>query len=436
MKILKSLKKNNRADVSSPEVGAPDKAPLLYGMCSDLGAVLDSGRVVSLALGYLPQLLDCQAGGILLRDCDEGDQWRFTVRVYSQGGEAMVEGLTRKGLDSLQALSGEFVNRDDLIIDIHGEWASTSPGDRAAFADEGAQTAPFVALPLVVEGKIIGMIAAGSARGETFDADAMKVFSAVAGHVAAAIGNSRLYEQTRQEKQRLEAALTQERERDRLKSEFVSHISHELRTPLHSIKGFSKLLMEGKVTDAQTQSEFLNRIYEQSEYLSRMVEELLDVSRLEARGFRVEKERLSVGNLIRDSVRNLHGLAGEKGVELSESLPEDLPEVEADGERLRQVMTNLVSNAIKFSPEGGSVVVEGQARDNELTVQVSDNGCGISEESKPHLFDHFYQAEGSENGAGLGLHIAKQIVEAHGGRIWAESQDGEGSTLSFTLPLV
>jgi len=225
---------------------------------------------------------------------------------------------------------------------------------------------------------------------------------------------------------------------ERMKTEFISNISHELRTPLQSIKGFAKLMLQGKVPDPETQKEFLTIIDSQSENLTRLIESLLDMSRIESCRFEIQKARLSVKDLIENAVGELYSLTNQRGIRIHENIPATLPEIKADGERLRQVMVNLFSNAIKFSHDGGSITVSADAKDNELLVQVTDYGIGISEDVMEHLFERFYQGNGSmtrsAGGSGLGLYISKQIIEAHGGDIWVESKVGGGSTFSFTLP--
>jgi len=227
------------------------------------------------------------------------------------------------------------------------------------------------------------------------------------------------------------------RELDRMKSEFLSNVSHELRTPLHSIQGFTKLMLRGKVPDAETQKEFLGIVDEQSQHLGTLINSLLDMSRLESGRFAVQKQLLPLKDIIHKAVESFYSLASDKGMVISEDIPVTLPEIEADGERLGQVMVNLLSNAVKFSNGGGSVIVKGETKDGELLVQVTDHGIGIPKEAIPHLFERFYRAEDSmaRGGAGLGLYISKQIIEAHGGHIWAESKVGKGTTVSFTLPL-
>ena len=237
-----------------------------------------------------------------------------------------------------------------------------------------------------------------------------------------------------EEKRRAEEAL---RELDRMKSEFISNVSHELRNPLHSIQGFTKLLLEGKVPYPEIQKEFLSIIDKQSERLGALIDGLLDMSRLESGRFQIQKQCLTIRDIIYQSVKSFYSLASDKGIVISEDISATLPEIEADGERVSQVMVNLLSNAIKFSNGGRSVMVRGEVKDGELVVQVTDHGIGISKEAMPHLFERFYRAEDSRarGGAGLGLYISKQIIEAHGGRIWVESKVGEGTTVSFALSL-
>jgi PAS domain S-box-containing protein len=227
------------------------------------------------------------------------------------------------------------------------------------------------------------------------------------------------------------------RQIDKMKSEFLSNVSHELRTPLQSIGGFTKLILEGKVPDTEIQQEFLQIIDRESQQLGALINSLLDMSRLESGHFKINKRLMPIRDTIIDSIQIFHSLARDKNVELSEEIPPILPEIEIDAERLRQVVINLLSNAIKFSDPGGSVKARVENRNAELLFQVSDKGIGMNKEAMSHLFERFYRAEDklARGGTGLGLYICRQIIEAHGGHIWAESEIGKGSTFSFTLPL-
>jgi len=163
------------------------------------------------------------------------------------------------------------------------------------------------------------------------------------------------------ERKRAEEALRQ-LDRDRMKSEFISNISHELRSPLHAIRGFTKLMLEGKVPQPETQKEFLSIIDGQSQRLGTLIDSLLDVSRLESGRFSIQKQPLSIGDIIHKAVESFCRLASDKGIVISEDIPATLPEIEADGERVSQVMVNLLSNAIKFSNGGRSLIVKGEGQ--------------------------------------------------------------------------
>jgi len=226
---------------------------------------------------------------------------------------------------------------------------------------------------------------------------------------------------------------------DRMKSEFIAAASHELRTPLQSIMGFTKLMLQDKVLDPITQTRFLTTIDKQSERLAGLIGDLLDISLFESGKFVLQRQRLSLRDTIRSAIYELSSLIKEKAILIVDNIPEGLPELEADESQIKEVMLNLVGNAIKFSNEGGKITVNAQATHNKILVQIIDQGIGIPAEALPHLFQKFYQINGSNTrtrgGLGIGLYITKQIVEAHGGQIRVESKLDEGSTFSFTLPL-
>ncbi|MEO0250197.1 MAG: ATP-binding protein, partial [candidate division WOR-3 bacterium] len=223
---------------------------------------------------------------------------------------------------------------------------------------------------------------------------------------------------------------------DRMKTEFLSNVSHELRTPLQSISGFIKLILEGKVPDAATQHEFLQIVDREAWHLGNLINSLLDMSRLESGRFKINRKPTPVKDTIIDTLKIFKTLAREKNIEFKEDIDSDLPIMEVDGERLRQVVINLLSNAIKFSDPGSAITVRVKKMEKEILLQVADQGIGMSPADMEHLFERFYRAEDrlSRGGTGLGLYITKQIVEAHGGRIWVESKLHEGSTFSVTLP--
>jgi len=246
------------------------------------------------------------------------------------------------------------------------------------------------------------------------------------------------------ERKRAEEALAQgAKDQIRFKDEFLSHVSHELRSPLTAIKQFTTILLGGLAGELSAeQREYQQIVLKNVRQLQSMIDDLLDVTRAEAGKLGVEPENVSVGEAITDSLNTLRVSAGAKGVSLECDLPPDLPPVYADQTRLHQILIILLDNAIKFTPGGGSVRVRAQLPEPDsqfVLVEVSDNGCGMSGEASERVFERLFQVEdpnqASRKGLGLGLFICRELVTRQGGRIWAQSQRGEGSTFSFTLPV-
>jgi len=296
----------------------------------------------------------------------------------------------------------------------------------------GTEISAAVALPLVVNREVIGVLGlAKRQNGEAFTLSDVELISVLASQAAAAIKNARLFTDLR-------AAYEHLQELDRMKGEFVSNVSHELRAPLHTITGFVQLLLDGKVRDKDTQQECLETVLHQTQHLTRLIDDILDASKMEAGHFGLHKAEVQMHDIVQEVVQALQPVALPKRVTLLDHTPPDLPLVFADAQRMTQVLRNLVDNAIKFSPEGGSVTISNESSPEQLVVAVQDSGAGIPAEARKHLFERFYQADGSSTrqagGTGLGLYICKQIVEAHGGRIWVESEEGKGSSFLFAMP--
>ncbi len=229
-------------------------------------------------------------------------------------------------------------------------------------------------------------------------------------------------------------------ELDRMKSNFISMVSHELKTPLTSIKGFVRLLDAGRVGPVnEKQRRYLEIVLRQTESLTKIIEDLLDLSRIEAGIIEVRRERVDLREVAEGVLAGLENLAREKGVAVFLEIPDGLPAVAGDTERLRQVFTNLIHNAIKFTPSGGEVRVRARKEGGECLVEVADTGIGVSPQDLPRIFDKFYQVDSSttrqQSGTGLGLSISRELVAAQGGRMWAESEKWVGTTFSFTLPV-
>jgi len=235
----------------------------------------------------------------------------------------------------------------------------------------------------------------------------------------------------------LQAANAELERASRLKSEFLTMVSHEFRTPLTSIITFTELLLDdaaGKMNQEQT--EYVSDVLDSSQRLLQMINDLLDLSRLEAGKTKLFREALSVRELVRDAMRSIRPLADRKGLNLHSAIPDHLPLVEADGLRISQILLNLLGNAVKFTQAGGLVQVTARPVDGLMEVSVTDTGVGIAPEDLGRIFEKFAQSgRDRPEGSGLGLPLAKSLVELHGGRMSVESELGRGSTFRFTLPL-
>lgn len=233
--------------------------------------------------------------------------------------------------------------------------------------------------------------------------------------------------------------ITEKKKFDNMKDEFVSTVSHELRTPLNSMKGMISNILAG-VSGAVSPklNEYLRRINTNIDRLTHIINNLLDISRLEAGSVLLRKSEVRITDLIRDCIETLKEQAASRGISLVEKLSEEIAPCKVDEGRVRQVLINLVGNAIKFTREGGCVTVGALLAKDHVLVSVSDTGIGISPDNQAHIFDRFFQARQDpgikELGTGLGLAIAKEIVEMHGGKIQVASEMGKGSCFSFTLP--
>jgi two-component system phosphate regulon sensor histidine kinase PhoR len=231
--------------------------------------------------------------------------------------------------------------------------------------------------------------------------------------------------------------LTEVRRLETVRRDFVSNVSHELRTPLASLKALVDTLRDGALRDRAAAQRFLAQMETEVDALTQMVEELLELSRIESGRVPFRLTPTKVADVVLPVVDRLRAQAERAGLQVSVDLPSPIPPIMADAQRIQQVVTNLMHNAIKFTPPGGQVTVSAEAVANEVVVAVRDTGVGIPEDALPRIFERFYKADRSRagEGTGLGLSIAKHIVQGHGGRIWTESKEGKGSTFYFALPV-
>jgi two-component system phosphate regulon sensor histidine kinase PhoR len=231
--------------------------------------------------------------------------------------------------------------------------------------------------------------------------------------------------------------ITRLKQLEKIRQDFVANVSHELRTPLTTIKGYTETLLDGALKE-EVAPQFLQIIQKHADRLTKIVEDLLILSKIETKEFQLKMEVISLPNLVDDIIEFVQESAENKKISLSRNeIPLSLA-VKGDRSRLEQILINLLDNAIKYTPEGGRVVVSAVERDSgEIQFSVEDNGIGIPREDLSRIFERFYRVDKDRSkelgGTGLGLSIVKHLVQAHGGRVWVESQMGKGSTFYFTL---
>jgi signal transduction histidine kinase len=309
----------------------------------------------------------------------------------------------------------------------------------------------YILVPLFLRGRMVGRLHLGSRAPQTYNDRHAAFLLAAAEWLAIAIENARLYEAEKDHGVELENAVFQRtrdlvdanaqlKELDRIKSHFLSNVSHELRTPLTAIQGLADNMLDG-VTGALTgkQINYMIGIKESTERLERLINDLLDLSVIEAGKSRVRSASFSMVSLLREVIDVLKPVAGGKGIQLEIASTNGYSMAWADRDKVTQVLTNLIGNAIKFTPDAGRVTVGINPMDESwLQVSITDTGPGIPPEEESKIFDEFYQlthpGREKSKGVGLGLAISKKLVEMHGGTIRVESVMGEGSRFSFTVP--
>jgi two-component system phosphate regulon sensor histidine kinase PhoR len=233
--------------------------------------------------------------------------------------------------------------------------------------------------------------------------------------------------------------ITALRKLERVRRDFVANVSHEFKTPLTAIQGFAETLLAGAIDDPQNRLRFLEIILEHSRRLARLTDDLLKLSKMDADRLELEIRRLSVSQFVESCIETIQRTAAEKDLRVSVNLQQPLPDIAADRRRLAEVLQNLLDNAMQYTPAGGQIMVSASASGGEVTFTVSDTGIGIPQADQSRIFERFYRVDVARSrevgGTGLGLSIAKHLVEAHGGRIWVESDVGQGSQFHFTVPI-
>ncbi len=285
--------------------------------------------------------------------------------------------------------------------------------------------------PLKAEVGILGVLAVADKPGG-FDAEDQSAIDGYAGEAALLLRNARLYEELQRSYERL-------RDAQRNRDYFLQNINHELRTPLTAILGWSEVLAEDR-PDRETMRIAVDQINRSTQFLLALISDLLDLSRFEEGRTRLEPEDVDLGPLVTDSVEPVSVMAEAKGIKMALAVPAEKTIVRLDPLRVRQVLWNLVHNAVKFTPKGGEINVEAGADERGVTFAIADNGVGIDAKDLPFIFERFRQIDGSSTrayrGMGIGLALAKAFVELHGGTIHVDSQPGRGTTFHIRLPRI
>ncbi len=309
----------------------------------------------------------------------------------------------------------------------------------------------FILTPILIQNSIIGVLLVGNRSNAAAVTEGdEELVSVLANQIGQSLDNARFFEQAYRASQamefkvkdrtrELESALDQVKHINKTKSEFISAVSHELRTPLTSIKGYAAILIAGKLGNIPAPvKERLEKINAHSDNLVKLINNLLDIARIESGRAEMQMEKCSISSII----ENVHDLLApqmkEKNIQWQAQIPEDMTEMVLDKHQIERVFINLVGNAIKFTPEKGTIGVSVRREADTATLEVSDTGIGIPKEDLNKLFDEFYRVDNEINqnvkGTGLGLSLAKKIVEAHKGRMWVTSELSRGTTFYLTLP--
>ena len=388
-----------------------------------LNTTLDLAELLRIIASTAAEVTDCEGSSILLVDPRTG-QLRFEAAFGPKS-----EALKPVVVPLEGSLAGWVVqHREPLLIPD----AQVDPRHyRQVDTAIGFTTRSLLAVPLTIRGHCIGALEVVNKREPPpLDEEDAYILSALASQAAVAIENARLLGDL----QRAHAELTQ---LDRLKSDFIAVASHELRTPLSLILGYASFLKESLTGASREQVDI---VYESAMRLRGLIDDMLNLRHIQTGAVDLQPEETNLPQLVRDVLGEFRELAEAKGQHL---LLEVSPSEEGyllrlDPPKVRLVLINLLSNAIKFTPEGGTITVRVSRTPHEAQVSVADTGVGIPPHALSRIFDQFYQAEPvstrRHEGLGLGLSIAKGLVELHGGRIWAESEPGQGATFTFTLP--
>jgi signal transduction histidine kinase len=393
-----------------------------------VSSTLDVETVLDTIVSRASQLAG--AAGCSIYEYDEAAE-RFELRAMHNYDAEFVEALRAVPLRKGEGLMGRAAEMREPIqipdITQPGAYQSSVRDTLIRFGYRA-----LLAVPLLREDQIIGSLSFNRKAPGEFPPEVVDVLKTFATQSALAIQNARLFREIADKSAQLEAA-------SRHKSEFLANMSHELRTPLNAIIGFSEVLTErmfGELNDKQ--DEYLKDIHASGQHLLSLINDILDLSKIEAGRMELERSDFDLPNAIENALILVRERASRRGIRLGSTVEERLGVISGDERKVKQVLLNLLSNALKFTPEGGQIDVRAGLNNGVAEVSVTDTGVGIAPEDQEAVFEEFRQVGGAEKkaeGTGLGLALSRKFIELHGGRIWVKSQVGVGSTFSFTLPV-
>ena len=364
-----------------------------------------------------------------------------TITMLTEGGDGVLVkaavGINPEFMNVRMQLSGSIsgvvVQKGELVY-----IADTYNDPDFLFFDEVVRS--LMVVPLIIRDEPIGTLTIDSDRPNAFTESDKQLMTIAAAQVSIAITNARLFEELEERAAELAIAYDELKESDRLKDELVQNVSHELRTPLTFVKGYVDLLMDGdKGLLTAEQQEYLQIVSEKTDEITRIIEDIITLQRIDSGNLQLEV--LPMAELLQTAVNNHRLVADKKGLSITYTIPRGQKGiVRIDKGRMNQVLDNLIGNAFKFSPDGGTIYLSLLENENDVLISVVDEGIGMSAEKHQRIFERFYQIDGSSRrrfgGTGIGLAIVKRIIDAHEGKIWVESEINKGSAFFFTLPIV
>jgi signal transduction histidine kinase len=392
-----------------------------------LSSTLDLDTVLTTIVNRAVELAGADGGSIFEYDSVVEE---FQPRVSTEA-EDVVAATQRTPLRKGEGAVGRIaVTRETIQIpDIAVEGAYESRA-RGALLRSGRHA--LLAVPLLSEQHIVGGLVISRNAVGAFPVEVVELLKTFATQSALAIQNARLFREIADKSRQLEAA-------SRHKSEFLANMSHELRTPLNAIIGFSEVLAEKMFGDVNVkQAEYLQDILESGRHLLSLINDILDLSKIEAGHMELEPADFDLPSAIDNALTLVRERATRRGITLGRTIDERLGIVRGDERKVKQVLLNLLSNALKFTPEGGQIDITARLHDDRAEVSVADTGIGIAPTDQDTVFEEFRQvgtADKKAEGTGLGLALSRKFIELHGGKIWVQSEVGHGSTFTFTLPV-